>query len=260
MLYTYQQDSPCGQAAYSVSVGGFSGWTIPVIIAPEEIYDASGERVKEVAGSTTTVFMYQGTNVIYYKAGSTATKLYYADGMQIARITGSTTYYYLQDELGSVRMVMSGGKITFQTDYSPYGPLQNPTGSDPFGYSDKLLDTATGMYYSSARFYDPMTWEWLIGVSGGERAYPIDLEDGSVIRADVYNDVSNRINEAKVGDLVNKEQLGHYAEAIGMGKVNPGFYYGLLSPMTGEFSPKPGYALEAMSAIGFHFIPISWEW
>jgi len=177
-------------------------------LVEKNVYDAAGARVEEVAGSTTTVFMYAGGNVVYYKAGSSVTKLYYADGMQIARVTGSTTYYYAEDELGSVRLVMtSAGKITFQTDYRPYGQLQTPTGSDPFEYTDKLLDSATGLYYSGARFYDPTTGRFITKDPGGG-----GLTDPQSLNAYTYAEDNPLTNVDPTG-LVSWRTIGLFALA-----------------------------------------------
>jgi RHS repeat-associated protein len=136
-------------------------------VVQKNLYDASGQRVQQTAGGVKTVYMYVGTNIVYYKAGSTVTKVFYAAGLQIARITGSTTFYYEEDELGSVRLVMSGGKVTFQTNYKPYGPLYGSSGSDPYEYTSKPYDSSTGLYYSSARYYDATTGRFVTRDPGG---------------------------------------------------------------------------------------------
>ncbi len=59
--------------------------------------------------------------------------------------------------IGSTRLATSiAGAILFSTDYQPFGPLYNPSGSSNIDmlYAGKLIDEATGLYYSVARFYD----------------------------------------------------------------------------------------------------------
>ncbi len=389
-------------------------------LVQKNVFDGMGRRVEQVAGGVTTVYMYQGTDVIYYKAGSTATKLFYADGMQIARITGSTTYYYHEDELGSVRLEStSTGGSYFSSNYEPYGPQYGVSGSDTFRYADEPFDSSTGLYYMGERFYDPTTGRFLsrdpaggpsddpqsmnayayardnplgyvdptgmfwwsshhlsqsrllaagavalgIGViftggadlpllgidlaalggiagtaaitglaltglplvalgtedespsvdelfaqlealiaarlertastvetietvdatrnedsidalsyhlgvmgnafiaemTGGSQEEKFELTDGRVMFADIYFEESNSIDENKVGGAVNKQQLGDYTEIIGLGKVNPGFYHMLLSPITGRAAPSEADA-EALRAVGFTPVVYNYDW
>ncbi len=63
----------------------------------------------------------------------------------------------MSGSIGSTRLATSiAGAILFSTDYLPFGPLYNPSGSVSIDmlYAGKLIDEATGLYYSGARFYD----------------------------------------------------------------------------------------------------------
>jgi RHS repeat-associated protein len=146
-------------------------------VVQKNVYDGAGNRVEQIAGSTTTVYLYQGTNVVYYKTGSSATKLFYADGMEIARVTGSSTYYYHGDELGSTRLEStSTGGTYFSSDYKPYGPQYQSSGTETFMYTDKPYDTKTGLYYFGARFYDPTTGRFITRDPGtGSLSSPMSL-------------------------------------------------------------------------------------
>ena len=66
-------------------------------------------RVKQVAGSSAFTHSYQGLNILYEKnvtgSTTTVTKHFYADGLQVAKMVGSTVYYLHEDALGSVRLV-----------------------------------------------------------------------------------------------------------------------------------------------------------
>ncbi len=79
-------------------------------------------------------------------------------------------------------------------------------------------------------------------VTGALREYPIELESGSAIRADLYYEVSNSIDESKVRGTITRQQLANYVEAIGMGKVKAGFYHIFLNPYNDEIGLKPMYA------------------
>ena len=84
------------------------------------------------------------------------TKHFYANGVQVAKMVGSTVYYEQQDLLRNTRLVMTGGLVTqFSSNYKPYGQGYQKTGSEVFAYTGKPNDTATGFYYYGARYYDP---------------------------------------------------------------------------------------------------------
>jgi RHS repeat-associated protein len=71
-------------------------------------------------------------------------------------MVGTTAYYYLhQDALGSTRLVATASvTITFSSNYVPYGQNYGVTGREVFMYTGKPLDSATGLYYLAARYYD----------------------------------------------------------------------------------------------------------
>jgi RHS repeat-associated protein len=138
-------------------------------VVQKNVYDCVGNRIEQIASSTTTVYVYnQGGDIAYYKTGSSVTKIFYADGMTIARITGSTTYYYHGDELGSTRLEStSSGGTYFSSDYKPYGPQYQSSGTETFMYTGTPYDTATGLYYMGARYYDPTTGRFITRDSVG---------------------------------------------------------------------------------------------
>lgn len=76
----------------------------------------------------------------------------------IASVNGTTTSYYHEDALGSVGLVSSSTDTTiFTSNYKAYGPNYGKSGSSTVQYTGKPVDTATGLYYSDARWYDPAT-------------------------------------------------------------------------------------------------------
>jgi hypothetical protein len=86
-------------------------------------YDALGRRVKATGDGITTYFVY-GLDPLWTKTGTTETRHAYANGMRIARITGSggswTTYYHHVDALGSTWRMTDAAKGTmFSTSYEP---------------------------------------------------------------------------------------------------------------------------------------------
>ena len=82
-------------------------------------YDGSGDLVQSVESST-QVFAYDGSSRVF--AANTGTwsesDYYYADGLLIASVNGTSTLYYHQDALGSVRLVSSSsGSQVYSSNY-----------------------------------------------------------------------------------------------------------------------------------------------
>ncbi len=101
----------------------------------------------------------------------------YADGLLIASVNASTTSYYHEDALGSVRLVSSSTATpVFSANYRGYGSIYAPSGKSTFQYTDKPTDTATGLYYSGARFYDPASGRFMTeDTSMGTLSVPLSL-------------------------------------------------------------------------------------
>ena len=148
------------------------------VVVQQNYYDGEGRRVEQAVGGVTTLYLYAGLNVLYEKNLQTgaATKHVYADGEQVAAITTAGTFFLSQDELGSTRLVTSGGSKVFSSDYVPYGVEYGATGSEAYMYTGMLYDAATGLYYDNARFYDPSTGKFLTADPvGGAKSDPQSL-------------------------------------------------------------------------------------
>src|SRR3989442_5123698 len=145
----------------------------------QNVYDGDGKRVEKTEGDS-TVFIYQGLNVLLEKDLNTGvvTKRFYANGLQVAKMVGSTLSYLHQDHLGSIRFVSSStGAQVFSSNYMPYGPQYGSSGNpDEFLFAGKIYDGSTGFYYFGARFYDPATGRFIPQEShAGNPANPIKL-------------------------------------------------------------------------------------
>jgi RHS repeat-associated protein len=70
---------------------------------------------------------------------------------------GTTTRTLLADGLGSVRTEMADGAVETVTTYEPYGNLLAQTGTSGtvYGYTGEQEDSATGLVYLRARYYNP---------------------------------------------------------------------------------------------------------
>src|SRR3989442_10130872 len=130
----------------------------------QNVYDGDGKRVEKTEGDS-TVFAYLGLNVLFEKDLNTGvvTKRFYANGLQVAKMVGSTVSYLHEDRLGSIRFVSSStGAQAFSSNYVPFGPQYSVTGTpDEFMFAGKIYDSSTGYYYFGGRFYDPATGRFI---------------------------------------------------------------------------------------------------
>ena len=81
-------------------------------------------------------------------------------GLPMEEITGSTVYYFHEDQLGSTRALTDSAGVVQQTyDYDPYGNLLASVGSvsNPLRYTGQFSDPESGLIYLRARYYDPST-------------------------------------------------------------------------------------------------------
>ena len=79
-------------------------------------------------------------------------------GTLIGEHVGSTSYYYLTDNEGSVVAVISAsGTVENRYAYDPYGQVTSSSGSvaNPYGYAGGYNDSATGLVKFGTRYYNP---------------------------------------------------------------------------------------------------------
>jgi RHS repeat-associated protein len=180
----------------------------------QNYYDGDGNRVKQVVGSSTFTYSFQGLNILYEKnvTGSTTTitKHFYAGSAQVAKMVGTTVYYLHEDALGSTRLVATASvTVTFSSNYVPYGQNYGVTGREVFMYTGKPLDSATGLYYYGARYYDDSIGRFITQDSYGGR-----MTDPQSLDRYVYA----RDNPERYTDLD-----GHYAGRMFTDADDPGF-------------------------------------
>jgi RHS repeat-associated protein len=79
-------------------------------------------------------------------------------GTLIGEHVGSTSYYYLHDNEGSVVAVISAfGAVQNRDAYDPYGNVTASSGTlaNPFGYAGGYTDSTTGLVKFGTRYYNP---------------------------------------------------------------------------------------------------------
>lgn len=98
--------------------------------------------------------LYDGTNRYIYGPG----------GSLLEAVGSSSTTYYHQDALGSIRALTdANGNLVGTFTYTPFGTLAASTGTvtTPFMFAGQYHDSENGFYYLRARYYDPSTAQFL---------------------------------------------------------------------------------------------------
>jgi RHS repeat-associated protein len=118
-------------------------------------YDADGERVKLLRGSTTTVYLEGLWDEV---AGGTTKMSYDFNGQIVAvRDTSANTVTYLHaDHLGSISVATnsSGAQLNGQ-EFDPWGKVRlGAVSQTSRNYTGQILDGSKLLYYH-ARMYDP---------------------------------------------------------------------------------------------------------
>jgi RHS repeat-associated protein len=130
-------------------------------------YNGEGLRTSQTISGTTTymawdmaeelpLILSDGTNSYIYGPGELPVE-------QINNSTGTTLYLH-HDQQGSTRLLTgSTGKNEGAYTYTPYGAVQEHTGTSttPLGYDAQYTSSDTGLIYMRARTYDPTTGQFL---------------------------------------------------------------------------------------------------
>lgn len=133
--------------------------------------------------TTTSIFAYDGANLIEETNASGAVVARYAQGSTIdeplAMLRSAATSYYNADGLGSITSLTNSSGAAAQTyTYDSFGKVTASGGSlsNPFQYTGREMDSETGLYYYRARYYDPSTGRFLsedpIRFQAGSNFYP----------------------------------------------------------------------------------------
>jgi RHS repeat-associated protein len=124
-------------------------------------YDPFGRRIYKSSSAGTSVFAYDGDNLIEETNSSGTAVAQYSQTQNIdeplAMLRSSATSYFHADGLGSITSLSnSAGSIANTYTYDSFGKLTASTGSlvNPFQYTARESDTETGLYYYRARYYD----------------------------------------------------------------------------------------------------------
>ncbi len=124
-------------------------------------YDGEGNRfeMQVIGGGTTTTTTYISNLEEIQVTGSTTVKsvYFYFNGQRVAEDQNTNWYYPLDDGLTSTSVVVNWAGIVAAQLYAPYGQVRWSEGTMPttYGFTGHHSDSATGLDYYNARYYDP---------------------------------------------------------------------------------------------------------
>ena len=131
-------------------------------------YDPFGRRSYKQSPNTTSIFVYEGANLVETVNGSGGIVARYTPTTNIdeplAESRSATTSYYEQDGLGSITSLTATNGSSSQTyAYDSFGNTTNSSGSlkNYFQYTAREFDTETNLYFYRARYYDPSSGRFL---------------------------------------------------------------------------------------------------
>ena len=126
-------------------------------------YNGAGLRADKTVGTTTTSFTWSTGATPDLLSDGTTDYIYGPDGSPVEQVSGSTSQWYLTDDQGSTRALLSStGAIAGAYGYDAYGnPVHTGTATTPLEYGGGYLDAESGLLYLRARYYDPATEQFL---------------------------------------------------------------------------------------------------
>jgi len=140
------------------------------------VYDSAGQRVKKIAGGTTTTYLGKDYDV----TASTSSKYIFLGDKRISMkdSTGNLLFYH-EDHINSSNVISdASGNQSALYEYDPYGATATHTGATDIKhqFTGKENDSSTKLYYYGARYYDPqlgrfITADWTITNSADPQAF-----------------------------------------------------------------------------------------
>jgi RHS repeat-associated protein len=180
-------------------------------------YDPFGRRIYKSSSTATSIYAYDGDNLIEETNSSGGVVARYEDTQNIdeplAMLRSATTSYYQADGLGSITSLSSGaGALARTYTFDSFGNQTASTGSltNPFQYTARESDSETGLYYYRARYYDPSAGRFLredpIRFGGGNDFYPY-VANNPVKRKDPFGLWQFTIGGGEGGWAPNNDRL-----------------------------------------------------
>ena len=189
-------------------------------------YDPLGRRARKITPTTTTVFAYDGANIIEETDSTGNAVARYAQGLNIdepmATLRASATHFYNADGLGSITSLTDSSGATSATyRYDTFGNLAASTGSvvNPFRYTSREWDSEVSLYFHRARYYSPEIGRFL-------SEDPIQFKSGNNFSSYVHNNPINFIDPFGLRDYNEQETMQLFLQPA-YRDATAGFFNGL---------------------------------
>jgi RHS repeat-associated protein len=181
-------------------------------------YDPFGRRIQKVTPTATTIYVYDGPNVIEEVDQNGVVLARYTQGANVdeplAVVQGGATSYYEADGLGSITSLSnSAGALANTYTYDSYGKLTASTGTltNPFQYTGREFDSETGLYYYRARYYDQSTGRFIsqdpVRFTAGMNSYSY-VRNNPVLRIDPSGLIHQAWNESPFDGRLHDDAEG----------------------------------------------------
>lgn len=153
------------QAGRLTSVERAAEGEVPAIEESYE-YDGSGLRTAQTVSATTSYLTWSLTSEMpQLLSDGQYSYLYGPLGEPIMQISsGEEPSYLHRDQIGSTRVLTdSSGEVSGTFTYGVYGAAAGSTGTEAtrMGYAGQYTDSQSGLQYLRARYYDPLTAQFL---------------------------------------------------------------------------------------------------
>jgi len=145
------------------------------------LYDPFGRRIRKASASGTTIYAYDGANIVAELNAAGSITASYTQGLGVdeplAMRRAGAAYYYNADGLGSVTsLANAAGTVKQSYVYDTFGNTTSTgTITNPYQYTGREFDSETGLYYYRARYYDPSIGRFIsedpLGFRAGEDFY-----------------------------------------------------------------------------------------
>ena len=156
-------------------------------------YDPFGRRIYKASLGGTSIFAYDGANIVEEVDAAGTLVARYTQGPSIdepmAMLRGANTSYYQQDGLGTVTSLSGvSGSLAQTYVFDSFGQQTASSGSltNPFRYTGREFDPETGLYYYRARYYDQTTGRFVsedpLGLTAGTNFYKYADNDPVVFK------------------------------------------------------------------------------
>ncbi len=163
------------------------------IVKGEYVYNGDGQRVMKSVGGQTTIFIYDiNGNMISESAGGTLTDYVFFNRRPLAKIDGSSVYYYHNDHLGTPQKMSDGrGTVVWYGEFLPFGEPLSIEGiiTNNLRFPWQYFDEETGLNYNYFRDYKPIIGRYIqadpVGLFGGVNRF-VYVRNRPITRRDTY--------------------------------------------------------------------------